>query len=67
MRAFAPRLIAQNEGHIVNTASVAGLISPPGMGAYCVSKHGVVVLSEVLHHELQQAKADAEAMVAGNA
>jgi len=52
VRAFAPRLIAQDEGHIVNTASVAGLISPPGMGAYCVSKHAVVTLSETLHHDL---------------
>ena len=52
VRAFAPRLIAQNEGHIVNTASVAGLISPPGMGAYCVSKHAVVTLSESLHQDL---------------
>ena len=53
-RAFAPRLIAQDEGHIVNTASVAGLISPPGMGAYCVSKHAVVTLSESLHHDLRE-------------
>ena len=54
MRAFAPRLIAQDEGHIVNTASVAGLISPPGMGAYCVSKHAVVTLSESLYHDLRE-------------
>jgi NAD(P)-dependent dehydrogenase (short-subunit alcohol dehydrogenase family) len=54
VRAFAPRLIAQDEGHIVNTASVAGLISPPGMGAYCVSKHAVVTLSESLHHDLSE-------------
>lgn len=54
VRAFAPRLIAQNEGHIVNTASVAGLISPPGMGAYCVSKHAVVALSESLHQDLRE-------------
>src|SRR2546423_5058094 len=54
VRAFAPRLIAQNEGHIVNTASVAGLISPPGMGAYCVSKHAVVTLSESLHQDLRE-------------
>jgi NAD(P)-dependent dehydrogenase (short-subunit alcohol dehydrogenase family) len=54
VRAFAPRLIAQNEGHIVNTASVAGLISPPGMGAYNVSKHAVVSLSETLHHDLRE-------------
>lgn len=54
VRAFAPRLIAQGEGHIVNTASVAGLISPPGMGAYSVSKHAVVALSEALHHDLRE-------------
>ena len=54
VRAFAPRLIARDEGHIVNTASVAGLISPPGMGAYCVSKHAVVTLSEALHHDLRE-------------
>lgn len=54
VRAFAPRLIAQDEGHIVNTASVAGLISPPGMGAYCVSKHAVVTLSEALYHDLRE-------------
>jgi NAD(P)-dependent dehydrogenase (short-subunit alcohol dehydrogenase family) len=54
VRTFAPRLIAQDEGHIVNTASVAGLISPPGMGAYCVSKHAVVTLSEALHHDLRE-------------
>jgi NAD(P)-dependent dehydrogenase (short-subunit alcohol dehydrogenase family) len=54
VRAFAPRLIAQDEGHIVNTASVAGLICPPGMGAYCVSKHAVLALSESLHHDLRE-------------
>ncbi|HEV7478319.1 MAG TPA: SDR family NAD(P)-dependent oxidoreductase [Burkholderiales bacterium] len=56
VRAFAPRLIAQNDGHIVNTASVAGLISPPGSGAYNVTKHAVVALSESLHHDLQERK-----------
>ena len=54
VRAFAPRLISQNEGHIVNTASVAGLISPPGSGAYNVTKHAVVALSESLHHDLRE-------------
>jgi NAD(P)-dependent dehydrogenase (short-subunit alcohol dehydrogenase family) len=53
VRAFAPILLRQDdEGHIVNTASVAGLISPPGMGMYNVSKHAVVALSETLHHDL---------------
>jgi NAD(P)-dependent dehydrogenase (short-subunit alcohol dehydrogenase family) len=54
VRAFAPRLIAQGEGHIVNTASVAGLICPPGSGAYNVTKHAVVALSETLHHDLRE-------------
>src|SRR5712664_1540860 len=53
VRAFVPRLIEQNEGHVVNTASVAGLISPPGSGAYNVTKHAVVALSETLHHDLR--------------
>jgi NAD(P)-dependent dehydrogenase (short-subunit alcohol dehydrogenase family) len=54
VRAFTPHLIAQDEGHIVNTASVAGLISPPGSGAYNVTKHGVVALSESLFHDLRE-------------
>ena len=54
VRAFAPRLIAQDAGHIVNTASVAGLISPPGMGAYNLTKHAVVALSESLQHDLRE-------------
>ena len=53
VRVFAPILLRQDdEGHIVNTASVAGLIAPPGMGMYNVSKHAVVALSETLHHDL---------------
>ena len=54
VRTFAPRLIAQDEGHIVNTASVAGLISPPSSGAYNVTKHAVVTLSESLYHDLRE-------------
>jgi NAD(P)-dependent dehydrogenase (short-subunit alcohol dehydrogenase family) len=54
VRAFTPHLIAQDEGHIVNTASVAGLISPPGMAAYNVTKHAVVALSETLYHDLRE-------------
>jgi NAD(P)-dependent dehydrogenase (short-subunit alcohol dehydrogenase family) len=55
MRVFTKHLIAQGEGHIVNTASVAGLISAPGTGPYTVSKHAVVALSEVLAGELRNA------------
>lgn len=51
---FLPRMQAQGgSAHIVNTASVAGLVSNPGMAAYNVSKHGVVTLSETLSLELQ--------------
>lgn len=51
---FLPRMQAQGgAAHIVNTASVAGLVSNPGMAAYNVSKHGVVTLSETLCLELQ--------------
>jgi NAD(P)-dependent dehydrogenase (short-subunit alcohol dehydrogenase family) len=53
VRVFTPILLRQgDEGHIVNTASVAGLISPPGMGIYNVTKHAVVALTETLHHDL---------------
>jgi NAD(P)-dependent dehydrogenase (short-subunit alcohol dehydrogenase family) len=54
VRVFTPRLLAAGaEGHIVNTASMAGLLSAPGMAVYDVSKHGVVTLSESLYHELR--------------
>jgi NAD(P)-dependent dehydrogenase (short-subunit alcohol dehydrogenase family) len=53
---FVPIMLAQgDEGHIVNTASIAGLL--PGTRAYCVSKHGVVALSEALYNNLAQTDA----------
>ncbi len=52
IQAFAQRLVDQGEGHIVNTASSGGLITVPGFGAYCATKHAVVGLSEVLYQEL---------------
>jgi NAD(P)-dependent dehydrogenase (short-subunit alcohol dehydrogenase family) len=53
VRVFVPIMLAQDtECHIVNTASIAGLISGPGLGVYKVTKHGVVTLSETLYHEL---------------
>ena len=55
VRVFTPIMLAQQcEGHIINTASVAGLISPPAMGIYSVSKHAVVALTECLYHDLAQ-------------
>ncbi len=53
VRVFAPHLVAQGEGHIVNTASSAGLISVAAMGPYNVTKQGVVALSETLYGDLQ--------------
>jgi NAD(P)-dependent dehydrogenase (short-subunit alcohol dehydrogenase family) len=53
IRAFVPRMIASGEeAHVVNTASMAGLTTPPFMGPYNVSKHSVVAISEGLHKEL---------------
>lgn len=51
--AFAPRLIEQREtAHIVNVASMAGLLPLPGFGVYAASKYAVVGFSEVLQQEL---------------
>jgi NAD(P)-dependent dehydrogenase (short-subunit alcohol dehydrogenase family) len=51
------------EGHIVNTASMAGLLNPPTMGIYNVSKHAVVSLSESLYHDLSLVEAPIGASV----
>jgi len=53
VRTFVPRLIAQGEGHVVNTASLAGLYTGGIGGPYSVSKYGVVALSESLYFSLQ--------------
>ncbi|MEI6736704.1 MAG: SDR family NAD(P)-dependent oxidoreductase, partial [Actinomycetes bacterium] len=52
INAFMPIFLEQNEGHVVNTGSLAGLGGVPGMGAYCASKFAVVGISESLYHEL---------------
>jgi NAD(P)-dependent dehydrogenase (short-subunit alcohol dehydrogenase family) len=51
-RTFVPLLKAQRSGHVVNVASLAGLLTPPTMGSYNVSKAGVVALSDTLRSEL---------------
>jgi NAD(P)-dependent dehydrogenase (short-subunit alcohol dehydrogenase family) len=53
IRVFVPVLVEQGEGHVVNTASVAGLTSPPYLGAYNATKHAVVTLSETLYADLR--------------
>jgi len=53
VRTFVPILLEQkDEGHVINTASMAGLTSNPFMSIYNVTKHSVVTLSETLHQEL---------------
>ena len=56
---FVPAMLAQAKaqssyrGHVVNTASMAGLLTPPNMGVYNVSKHAVVALTETLYQDLK--------------
>jgi NAD(P)-dependent dehydrogenase (short-subunit alcohol dehydrogenase family) len=59
LRAFTPMMLAHGEeAHIVNTASAAGFVAMTHTAPYAVSKHSVVVLSEVLRHDLQAQKAN---------
>jgi len=59
VRLFTPMMLAAAKadptwrGHIVNTASMAGLLNAPNMGIYNVSKHAVVSLSETLYQDLR--------------
>jgi NAD(P)-dependent dehydrogenase (short-subunit alcohol dehydrogenase family) len=58
IRVFTPMMLEAArqdpswQGHIINTASMAGLLSPPNMGVYNVSKHAVVTMSETLYQDL---------------
>src|ERR1700722_16188374 len=50
---FVPLLSEQGEGHVVNTASIAGLATAPFLGPYNATKQAVVAISETLHKDLQ--------------
>lgn len=53
VQAFVPKMLAQNtEGHIVNTSSMAGLAGFHPSAPYQVTKHGIIALSENMHHYL---------------
>ncbi|HVS11593.1 MAG TPA: SDR family NAD(P)-dependent oxidoreductase [Planctomycetota bacterium] len=55
IEAFVPRMLETGEeGHVVNTASIAGLISGSGLGVYKATKHAVVSISETLDAELRE-------------
>jgi|SRR5689334_1861848 NAD(P)-dependent dehydrogenase (short-subunit alcohol dehydrogenase family) len=54
VEAFVPRMVAQKQpGHVVNTASMAGLIASQGLGVYNTTKYAVVGLSETLQKDLR--------------
>jgi NAD(P)-dependent dehydrogenase (short-subunit alcohol dehydrogenase family) len=64
LHTFVPLMLAQEtEGHIVNTASLAGFITGRGPAVYRVSKHAVVALSEILYHQLAQRGAQVKVSV----
>ncbi len=64
VRVFTPIMLKQDTpSHIINTASVAGMLSTQGMAAYNVAKHGVVTLSETLYHDLKRRGANIDVSV----
>ena len=64
VRVFTPLMLKQDTPcHIINTASVAGMLSTQGMAAYNVAKHGVVTLSETLYHDLRRRNAKIDVSV----
>jgi len=69
IRVFTPMMLQAAradpsfEGHIVNTASMAGLVNPPNMGVYNVSKHAVVSLTETLYQDLRLVSDQVDASV----
>lgn len=69
VRVFTPLMLAaadQNpayRGHIVNTASMAGLLNAPNMGVYNVTKHAVVAMSETLYQDLALVSTQVQAHV----
>ncbi len=66
VQAFLKRMVDQDEpGHIVSTASIAGLVSHPGISSYNVSKFGVVALTESLRLDLAETQVSASVLCPG--
>jgi NAD(P)-dependent dehydrogenase (short-subunit alcohol dehydrogenase family) len=66
VRAFVPHMLEHGEpAHVVNTASVAGLLAFPGMSSYNVAKHGVVALSQSMRNELRDANVGVSVLCPG--
>ena len=54
---MVPRLVQQDEGHVLLTASIGGLIGSPGMAPYSATKHAVIGIGESLREDLRLANA----------
>jgi len=54
MYAFLPGLVSRDAGHLVNTASMAGLLVAPGGSVYAATKHAIIALTEVVYRELAE-------------
>ncbi len=54
IKAFLPRMLERNKGHIVNVASLGGSIAIPYLASYCASKFGLLGFSQALYHELHK-------------
>ncbi len=66
VHSFVPRMLESGEsGHVMNTASTAGLLAFPSIGSYNVAKRGVVALTETLHHELKGTSVTASVLCPG--
>lgn len=63
LNAFVPAMVENDEGHVVNTASMAGLLSSPGFGAYAAAKFAVVGITDSLHQDLLYAGSKVRASV----
>lgn len=66
MHAFVPRMQASGApGHVVNTASTAGLLGFPGIASYVAAKHAVVGMTQSIWHELQRSDVSASVLCPG--
>ncbi len=65
IRTFVPVLLEQEEGHVVNTASIAGLLTGEGLAIYTATKHAVLVLSETLERQLAGTSVGVSALCPG--
>jgi NAD(P)-dependent dehydrogenase (short-subunit alcohol dehydrogenase family) len=66
VQTFLPRILAHGEGgHIVNTASLSGVLATPGMGVYVTAKYAVVGMAEALRTELAPDNIGVSAFIAG--